>query len=197
MTTKHLSRRDFLKIAGLTLAVTTVTCSGLGYAATRTPDVETPELVFEKDNTMNNRILITYATRAGSTPEIAAAIAESMSQRGFAVDVKSVKERPSIQGYQAVLMGSAIRMGSWLPEAVDFYQGQPAGAQCRARCPVHRSHAQYRRQRYQPHRASGLPGLCPSPVEQGRGSLLRRENGLFTSVFPRPLHRQHGQGRRV
>jgi menaquinone-dependent protoporphyrinogen oxidase len=69
---------------------------------------------------MNNRILITYATRAGSTTEIAAAIAATMTGRGFLVDVKPIKEKPALQGYQAVLMGSAIRMGSWLPEAVEF-----------------------------------------------------------------------------
>jgi len=37
MPIKSLSRRDFLKVAGLTLAATTVACSGLGYAATRSP----------------------------------------------------------------------------------------------------------------------------------------------------------------
>ena len=69
---------------------------------------------------MNNRILITYATRAGSTAEIATAIAEAMTRRGFLVDVKPVKANPAVQGYQAVLIGSAIRMGSWLPETMEF-----------------------------------------------------------------------------
>jgi menaquinone-dependent protoporphyrinogen oxidase len=117
---KKLSRRDFLKFAGATLATTTVTCSGLGYAATRVPEVDTPEHIFGKDDVMNNRVLVTYATRAGSTSEIAAAIGESLSQRGLLVDVKPVKDNPSLNGYQAVIMGSAIRMGNWLPEAVDF-----------------------------------------------------------------------------
>ena len=43
---------------------------------------------------MNNRILVTYATRAGSTAEVAAAIAETLAARGYAVDVKPVKEKP-------------------------------------------------------------------------------------------------------
>ncbi len=120
MSTKSLSRRDFLKVAGLTLAATTVTCSGLGYAATRSPEIEHPELIYGKENPMNKRILVTYATRAGSTVEVAAAIGETLSARGFAVDVKPVKDQPRLDGYQAVVMGSAIRMGSWLAEAVDF-----------------------------------------------------------------------------
>jgi menaquinone-dependent protoporphyrinogen oxidase len=73
-----------------------------------------------KDKTMNKRILVTYATRAGSTVEVASAIGETLSKRGFSVDVKPAKENPSLDGYQAVIVGSAIRMGSWLPEAVDF-----------------------------------------------------------------------------
>lgn len=120
MSDKKISRRNFLKVAGITLAATTVTCVGLGYAATLTPKIETPELVFEKDKNMTDHILVTYATRAGSTSEIATAIGEAISKRGFAVDVKPIKEKPSLQGYRAVLMGSAIRMGSWLPEAADF-----------------------------------------------------------------------------
>ena len=120
MTTQALPRRKFLKAAGLTLAGATLACSGLGYAATRTPEIETPEIVFEKDNSMNQRVLIAYATRAGSTPEIAAAIGETLSGRGYAVDVKPAKSRPALNGYSAVLLGSAIRMGSWLPEMVDY-----------------------------------------------------------------------------
>jgi menaquinone-dependent protoporphyrinogen oxidase len=69
---------------------------------------------------MDKKILITYATKAGSTVEIAAVIGETLSKRGFAVDVKPVSENPALDGYQAALMGSAIRMGSWLPEAVEF-----------------------------------------------------------------------------
>lgn len=75
---------------------------------------------------MTNRILVAYATRAGSTIEVAAAIGEALSQRGFSVDVKPVKEKPSVDGYQAVVVGSAIRMGSWLPEAVNFIKDNQA-----------------------------------------------------------------------
>jgi len=69
---------------------------------------------------MNKRILVTYATRAGSTAKVAAAIGETIAARGFEVDVEPIKEKPSLDGYQAVLVGSAIRMGNWLPEAAEF-----------------------------------------------------------------------------
>jgi menaquinone-dependent protoporphyrinogen oxidase len=120
MTPRKFSRRDFLKAAGITLGASALTCSGLGYLATLTPEFEMIDTSFGEQTEMDKKILITYATKAGSTVEIAAVIGETLSKRGFAVDVKPVSENPSLDGYQAVLMGSAIRMGSWLPEAVDF-----------------------------------------------------------------------------
>lgn len=69
---------------------------------------------------MSQRILITYASRAGSTAEVAAAIGDALGARGFTVDTKPVAENQPVDGYQAVLIGSAVRMGQWLPEAVDY-----------------------------------------------------------------------------
>lgn len=122
MTTQKLSRRDFLKLSGLALGSAALTCSGLGYAATRAPEIATPELSFSKEPTMTQKILVTYATRAGSTAEIAATIGQTLTTRGFSVEVKPVGKVTSLGGYQAVLLGSAIRMESWLPEMVKFIQ---------------------------------------------------------------------------
>ena len=67
-----------------------------------------------------NKILVTYATRAGSTAEVAASVAEVLSATGATVDVKPVTAVHEVKGYDAVVVGSAIRMGHWLPEAVEF-----------------------------------------------------------------------------
>jgi menaquinone-dependent protoporphyrinogen oxidase len=69
---------------------------------------------------MHTRVLITYATRAGSTGDVAQVIREVLNRRGFSVDVRTIKSRPCVANYQAVLIGSAVRNGYWLPEAVDF-----------------------------------------------------------------------------
>ncbi len=119
MSEQRVSRRDFLKIAGIGLAVTAFTCSGLGYAATRQPQIDSPAIHLEKENAMK-KILVSYSTRAGSTAEIAAAIGQTLSQRGYSVDVLPVKKQPNPSDYQAVILGSPIRMGSWLPEMVAF-----------------------------------------------------------------------------
>ncbi len=129
MTQRKFSRRDFLKAVGITLGASALTCSGLGYLATLPPEFDLIDTSLGEQNTMDKKILITYATKAGSTLEIAAVIGESLSKRGFAVDVKPVSENPPLDGYQAVLMGSAIRMGSWLPEAVDFVRKNQSALQ--------------------------------------------------------------------
>jgi menaquinone-dependent protoporphyrinogen oxidase len=67
-----------------------------------------------------NKILVAYATRAGSTFEVAARVAEVLRAAGAAVDVKPVTAVHELNNYEAVVVGSAIRMGRWLPEAVEF-----------------------------------------------------------------------------
>ncbi len=75
---------------------------------------------------MDKLVLVAYATRAGSTAEIAATIGDTLAARGFRVEVKPVKAKPALNGYTAVILGSAIRMGNWLPEMVKFIQAHQA-----------------------------------------------------------------------
>ena len=120
MTKKSYTRREFLKVSGVVIAASSVTCCGLGALASRSPKMNTPDLRLGKEENMSNRILVTYATKAGSTAEIAAKIGEHLSARGFAVDVINVKSKPDPKDYQAVILGSCIRMGGWLPEMMDY-----------------------------------------------------------------------------
>lgn len=70
------------------------------------------------------KILVTYATRGGSTFEVAVCVAEMLCAAGASVDITYVTAVHEVQGYDAVVVGSAIRMGRWLPEAVAFVQTQ-------------------------------------------------------------------------
>ncbi|MFU8772631.1 MAG: flavodoxin domain-containing protein, partial [Anaerolineales bacterium] len=76
--------------------------------------------VFGDETILRDHILVAYATRAGSTVEIAIAIGESLSQRNYIVEVRPVIDQPDINPYQAVIIGSAIRMGNWLTEAMEY-----------------------------------------------------------------------------
>lgn len=126
MSAKNTSRRNFLKMAGVSLGASAVLCVGGGYTAAQTPEIATPKFTFGKGGSMNQPVLIAYATRAGSTAEVAAAIGETLSKRGYSVEVQPIKNNPNPQGYQAVLIGSAVRMGAWLPEAVAFVKTNQA-----------------------------------------------------------------------
>lgn len=69
---------------------------------------------------MSKKLLLAYATRFGSTKEIAEEIGSILINRGFKVDLYSMEDVTSLQGYQAVVLGSAINHGNWLPIAIDF-----------------------------------------------------------------------------
>jgi len=71
---------------------------------------------------MNDKILITYASRAGSTAEIAEAIGKTIAQNGAQVDVLPMRDVKDLSLYRAVVAGSAIRKSKWLPEAMQFIQ---------------------------------------------------------------------------
>jgi menaquinone-dependent protoporphyrinogen oxidase len=69
---------------------------------------------------MTKRVLIIYATRAGSTAGVADAIGAELGRRGLDVDIQPVTASPTLSAYEAVIVGSAIRMANWLPEMVEF-----------------------------------------------------------------------------
>lgn len=71
---------------------------------------------------MNPKVLVTYATRCGSTAEIAQAVADELANRGFAVDIRPVQQVNQVDKYGAVVIGSAVRFGQVLPEAVKFIE---------------------------------------------------------------------------
>lgn len=71
---------------------------------------------------MNERVLIAYATFAGSTQEVAVDIGKTLGARGFAVDVIPVRDKPAVDDYQFVLIGSAIHGSKWLAEALEFVE---------------------------------------------------------------------------
>lgn len=62
---------------------------------------------------MTNKILVTYASRTGSTAEVAEAIARTLSEGGAQVDVLPMQEVKDLTSYQGIVVAapSASRSG--------------------------------------------------------------------------------------
>ncbi len=73
---------------------------------------------------MIKKALVVYATRAGSTGEVAQVISERLCAMGFDAEVQPVESVSSLSDYQAVVLGSAVRYGAWLPEMTKFIESQ-------------------------------------------------------------------------
>ncbi len=61
---------------------------------------------------MDARILVAYATRNGSTAEIAQAIGKELTTAGFTANVAEIKTVSTLAGYTAVVIGGPLYMGS-------------------------------------------------------------------------------------
>jgi menaquinone-dependent protoporphyrinogen oxidase len=70
---------------------------------------------------MNTKsILLAYATRFGSTQEVAETIAASLRQAGFDVDMQLMQEVKTLANYDAVVLGAAIYNTKWHADAHHF-----------------------------------------------------------------------------
>lgn len=80
----------------------------------------------EGDTKMRGRVLVAYATRTGSTAEVADAIARHLCETGLSAKVRPVGEAARLDGYSGAVLGSAVRYGSWLPEMTEFISANRA-----------------------------------------------------------------------
>lgn len=65
-------------------------------------------------------LLVAYASKHGSTREIATVIAEELRQTGLEVALHPASNVVSIEDYDGIVLGSAIYVGQWQKDAVEF-----------------------------------------------------------------------------
>lgn len=66
------------------------------------------------------RVLVTAASKHGSTEEIGQAIVEELDRRGIVADFLVPEAVRSVDGFDAVVVGSAVYAGHWLKPARDL-----------------------------------------------------------------------------
>ncbi|GAB3652132.1 flavodoxin domain-containing protein [Streptomyces sparsus] len=66
------------------------------------------------------RLMIGYASRYGSTTSIARRIAGTLKAHGHRVEVREMGPEATTEDYDALVLGSAIHRGAWLPETAGF-----------------------------------------------------------------------------
>ena len=71
---------------------------------------------------MNGRVLVAYASKYGSTAEIAQKMGAQLTRAGFATDVVPVTEVADLTPYRAAIVGSAVYVGQWRKEAAAFLE---------------------------------------------------------------------------
>jgi menaquinone-dependent protoporphyrinogen oxidase len=69
---------------------------------------------------MDTIVLVAYASKYGTTAEIAEKIGQVLKQEGLQTDILPVKNVKNLSEYKAVVIGSAIYIGQWRKDAANF-----------------------------------------------------------------------------
>ncbi len=69
---------------------------------------------------MKSHILVAYATKYGSTAEIADKIGAVLRDEGLSAEVSPVTEVKDLSHYTAVVLGSGVYIGKWRKKAASF-----------------------------------------------------------------------------
>ena len=75
---------------------------------------------------MSDTMLVTYATRYGSTREVAERIAATLRGEGLTVKVQPAKQVKTLEDYRAVVLGAPLYIGRWLKDARNFLEQHQA-----------------------------------------------------------------------
>ncbi|HOW14026.1 flavodoxin domain-containing protein [Methanosarcina sp.] len=69
---------------------------------------------------MQTRVLVAYASKYGSTQEVAEAIADTLRENGLSADLEPMRELKSLEEYTAVVLGAPLYMVHWHKDAHKF-----------------------------------------------------------------------------
>lgn len=83
---------------------------------------ETAPSGLDVSGTPDGVTLVAYASKRGSTREVAEAVARELRARGLRVELKPAAQVGDVDHYSAVVLGGALYMGRWHKDASRFVQ---------------------------------------------------------------------------
>jgi len=147
---------------------------------------------------MSDSILVAYATRYGSTREVAEAIAATLRERGLEVDIQPMRQVQAVASYRAVVIGAPLYIGSFLKDARRFLSRHSEALATRpvavfALGPTHGGEQELKGARPQLDKElAKFPWLKPVAAEMFGGrydpASLRFPDSLLATLPASPLH---------
>jgi menaquinone-dependent protoporphyrinogen oxidase len=147
---------------------------------------------------MSALVLVAYATRYGSTQQVAEAIAATLREGGLTVDLQPVRQVRSLEGYRAVVLGAPLYIGAWHKDALNFLSQHQEALASRpvavfALGPLHDDEKEREGSRAQLDKElAKSPWLAPVAVEMFGGKYdpdkLRFTDKLIASLPASPIH---------
>jgi menaquinone-dependent protoporphyrinogen oxidase len=152
----------------------------------------------KKEKAMSTAVLIGYATRYGSTREVAEAMAAVLRESGCDVKLEQLKNVHSLEGYGAVILGAPLYIGALPTDAKRFLTEQQAALTQRSLAvfalgPLSRDENEMRGAREQLDKElAKYPAVKPLDVALFSGVFdpkkLRFPDNLLTVLPASPLH---------
>jgi menaquinone-dependent protoporphyrinogen oxidase len=143
---------------------------------------------------MSVKVLVASSSRHGATDELARMLAATIAEQGLAVEARRMGDVDTVFPYDALVLGSAVYMGRWTPEARAFVEEHEGGIVSRptwlfSSGPVGSYAAE-------PFDAAGLVQVTGAREHHlFGGRLLESSLGLRERAFTRLLHVPAGDDR--
>lgn len=147
---------------------------------------------------MSVSVLVTYATRYGSTQQVAEQVAATLRERGLAVEIQPMRQVRTLAEFGTVVLGAPLYLGTWHKDALNFLaQHRQALAERSvavfALGPTHADQAEWQGSRAQlDQELAKFPWLVPVALELFGGrydpARLGFADKLITSLPASPQH---------
>ncbi|MFV0334851.1 MAG: flavodoxin domain-containing protein [Tropicimonas sp.] len=115
---KSISRRKLFRYGGGTLAVGLIASLGWQFRPVADPDFRAEPLSAGPETAPE--VLVVYASMMGSTSEQAGIIADELRKAGMRTRLACATDAPDPAGFDAVILGSAVRGSAWLDEILEW-----------------------------------------------------------------------------